>query len=189
MEKADVRSCCASFLCHLSATGQPCRQLPTCSLVSLRPAKYLLSSLFLVFFPPFFHPVLKTPENQDHHHMFLCTNGASTQMSTQTLIFRSVGAQIATPLRQQAVSLRSDGNGWGIQPLCPFCTLGQPLTTQTCSPLHFPRRRQELRIPLMRSLEMGCLEQGEPRAPHPSSLHPTSRRAAPELGLPGLGGH
>lgn len=41
----------------------------------------------------------------------------------------------------------------------------------------------------MRSLEMGCLEQGEPRAPHPGLLHPTSRRAAPELGLAGLGGH
>lgn len=72
------------------------------------------------FFSSFFHPVLKTLENQHHHHIFFCTNGASTQMSTQTLIFRSVGTQIATPLRQQAVSLRSDGNGWGNPAFMPF---------------------------------------------------------------------
>lgn len=30
---------------------------------------------------------------------------------------------------------------------------------------------------------------GGARAPHPGSLHPTLRRAAHELGLPGLGGH
>lgn len=53
--RAGVRTCCASFLCHLSAPGQPCRQLPTCSPGSLWTAKYLLSSLFPFFFYlPFF---------------------------------------------------------------------------------------------------------------------------------------
>lgn len=75
--QADVRNCCASFLCHLSATGQPCRQLPTCSPGSLWPAKYL---------PPFtlhfFSPKLKTQVNQDPHCVLL-DQWVSTQVCAQ----------------------------------------------------------------------------------------------------------
>lgn len=85
---ADVGSPCASFLCHLSATTQPCRQLPTCSPGSqaLRPVKYLFSTFPTYFFFTIFSSNAQNSRKPGPSSYFFCTDVANTCMSTQVLV-------------------------------------------------------------------------------------------------------
>lgn len=101
---ADIGSPCASFLCHLSATTQPCRQLPTCSPGSQASEISVFYLPHLFFFHLFFIQCSKLQRTRTIIIFFL------HRWSKHMHVHPGPGCHlVATPSGQPVVPLHCDG--------------------------------------------------------------------------------